>query len=67
METTAEKYVIPIGATNLYDIDYAKVMRLLKEVKRRCQSEKSSSRQSNNSIDLYTRIFQRQYTISKLK
>lgn len=51
METTVEKsvivkYVIPIGTTNLYDIDYAKALRLLKEVKRRCQSEKSTMRKS---------------------
>ena len=49
METTSEKYIIPIGATNLYDIDYTKALLLLKEVKRRCQSEKSSQRQINST------------------
>ena len=67
METTAEKYVIPISASNLYDIDYAKAMRLLKEVKRRCQSEKNTSRQSCNLIESNTQLIQRQYTISNLK
>ena len=60
METTAQQYIIPIGTTNLYDIDFAKAMRLLKEVKRRCQSEKSSSRQSNIFIETHTPIIHRQ-------
>jgi len=67
METTTEKYVIPIGETNLYDIDFAKAMRLLKEVKRRCQSEKSSSRQSTIFVETNIPIIHRQCTISKLK
>jgi hypothetical protein len=59
METTVEKsiivkYAIPIGTTNLYDIDYAKTLRLLKEVKRRCQSEKSSQRKPYVSIETNT-------------
>lgn len=50
MEHTNIKYTIPIGTTNLYDIDYAKTLHLLKEVKRRCQTEKSSYRKSYTSV-----------------
>jgi hypothetical protein len=47
METIVEKqYVIPIGTTTLYDIDYAKTILLLREVKRRVQSEKNTKRHS---------------------
>lgn len=47
METNVEKqFVIPIGNTTLYDIDYSKTIRLLREVKRRVQSEKNTKRHS---------------------
>jgi hypothetical protein len=55
METIVEKqYVIPIGTTILYDIDYAKTLRLLREVKRRVQSEKNTKRHFLESIETHT-------------